>query len=109
MLLAPARGAAPRSAAAVVVAATAAPLLYYFLLSRLDDAWRLAGEANDFPIWPWWVTVIGLAPLALPALTGLRAAPDDLGGWMLRLWPLAGAGRVRAAVRDVPRPRAPGA
>jgi hypothetical protein len=74
---------------AVVAAATTAPLLYYFLLSRLDDAWRLAGEANNFPIWPWWVTVIGLAPLALPALTGFRAAPDDLGGWMLRLWPFA--------------------
>ena len=80
---------APLGRIAVVAAATAAPLVYYFLLSRLDDAWRLAGEANDFPIWPWWVTVIGLAPLALPALTGLRAAPDDLGGWMLRLWPLA--------------------
>ena len=74
---------------AVVTAATAAPLVYYFLLSQFDDAWRLAGEANDFPIWPWWVTVVGLAPLALLALTGIRAAPADLGGWMLRLWPLA--------------------
>ena len=80
---------APLGRIGLVGAATAAPLVYYFLLSRLDDAWRLAGEANDFPIWPWWVTVVGLAPLALPALTGLRAAPDDLGGWMLRLWPLA--------------------
>ena len=33
--------------------------------------------------------MIGLAPLVLPALTGVRNAPDDLGGWMLRLWPLA--------------------
>lgn len=74
---------------AVVAAATAAPLLYYFLLSRLDDAWRLAGEANDFGLWPWWVSVIGLAILVLPALTGLRNVPDDLGGWMLRIWPVA--------------------
>ena len=74
---------------AVVVAATAAPLVYYLALSRLDDSWRLAGEANDFGLWPWWVTVIGLAPLVLPALTGLRHTAGDLGGWMLRLWPLA--------------------
>ena len=74
---------------AIVVAATAAPLVYYLALSRLDDSWRLAGEANDFGLWPWWVTVIGLAPLVIPALTGVRNTPDDLGGWMLRLWPLA--------------------
>lgn len=74
---------------AVVAGFTLAPLVYYLLLSRLDDAWRLAGEANDFGLWPWWVTVIGLAPLVLPALTGLRNVPGDLGGWMLRLWPPA--------------------
>jgi hypothetical protein len=73
----------------LVGAATMAPLVYYLLLSRLDDAWELAGEANDFEIWPWWVTVLGLAVLALPALTGLARTGGDLGGWMLRLWPLA--------------------
>jgi hypothetical protein len=73
----------------LVGAATMAPLVYYLLLSRLDDAWKLAGKANDFEIWPWWVTVLGLAVLALPALTGLAQTHGDLGGWMLRLWPLA--------------------
>ena len=73
----------------LVGAATMAPLVYYLLLSRLDDAWKLAGEANDFEIWPWWVTVLGLAVLVVPALTGLAQTSGDLGGWMLRLWPLA--------------------
>jgi hypothetical protein len=79
----------PRWRLAAVLGATTAPLAYYLLLSRLDDSWELAGKANDFGIWPWWVTVVGLAPLVLPALTGLRAVPHDLGGWMLRLWPVA--------------------
>ena len=74
---------------AVIAVATVAPLAYYLALSRLDDSWKLAGEANDFGIWPWWVTIVGLAPLALPALTGVRHTPADVGGWMLRLWPLA--------------------
>jgi len=83
------RRALPFARLAAVGAATVAPLVYYLVLSRLDDSWRLAGEANDFGLWPWWVTVLGLAPLVLPALTGVRSVPDDLGGWMLRLWPIA--------------------
>ena len=99
---------APRRAL-VAAAATAAPLallLPALAARRRRGGWR--ARPTTSPIWPWWVTVIGLAPLALPALTGLRAAPDDLGGWMLRLWPVGGARRVRAAVRDLPRARAPG-
>jgi hypothetical protein len=75
---------------AVVAGATTAPLVYYLALSHLDAAWRLAGRANDLGAWPWWVTVIGLAPLAVPAAFGVRRAPDDFAGWALRLWPLAG-------------------
>ena len=74
---------------AIEGAATAAPLAYYLALSRLDPSWELAGRANDFGAWPWWVTAIGLAPLAVPAAFGLRRAPDDVGGWALRLWPVA--------------------
>ena len=48
------------------LAATVAPLAYYLVLSHTDAAWRLAGRTNDIPRWPWWVTVLGLAPLALP-------------------------------------------
>ncbi len=83
-------GAGPGLArVAVVAAAGAAPLAYYLALSRLDDSWRLAGVANDFGSWPWWVSLIGLAPLVLPAATGWRAAPNDFAGYALRLWPLA--------------------
>jgi hypothetical protein len=72
-----------------VAAAGAAPLLYYLALSRWDESWALAGAANELGSWPWWVTVIGLAPLVLPAATGWRAAPGDFAGHALRLWPLA--------------------
>jgi hypothetical protein len=84
------RGSAPPvRRLALEGAATAAPLVYYLLLSRLDPAWELAGRANDFGAWPWWVTVVGLAPLAVPAAFGLAQAPDDFAGWALRLWPVA--------------------
>ena len=75
---------------APVLVATALPLVYYFLLSKLDPSWRLAGEVNSFGRWPLWVTVVGLAPLAIPALFAYRARSLDFAGWMLRLWPLAG-------------------
>lgn len=73
-----------------VLVATALPLVYYFLLSKYDPSWRLAGEVNNFGRWPWWVTVVGIAPLAIPALFAYRERSLDFGGWMLRVWPLAG-------------------
>jgi hypothetical protein len=75
---------------AVPLAATAAPLVYYLVLSKSDAAWRLAERANDFGRWPWWVTVLGLAPLAVPALWAYRLpARPDFGQAALRAWPLA--------------------
>ena len=73
-----------------VLLSTALPLFYYLVLSKSDPAWRLAGEVNNFPRWPLWVTVVGLAPLALPALFAYRLPARNLGDWMLRLWPIAG-------------------
>ena len=73
-----------------VLAATAVPLVYYYVLSRADPSWALAGAANAFPRWPWWVTVAGLAPLALPAVFAYRLPAPDFGALALRLWPLAG-------------------
>ena len=73
----------------LVGAAGVAPLAYYYGLSRFDSAWELAGKANDFGSWPWWVSVAGFAPLVLPALAGIRKAPDDFGGRALRAWPVA--------------------
>ncbi|CAB4337185.1 unannotated protein [freshwater metagenome] len=75
---------------APVLLATAAPLVYYFLLSKYDPSWRLAGEVNNFGRWPWWVTVVGIAPLAIPALFAYRIRALDFGDWMLRIWPVAG-------------------
>jgi hypothetical protein len=75
---------------ALPVAATAAPLVYYFVLSRTDASWELAGAVNDFPRWPWWVTVLGLLPLALPAAFAYRLPAPDFASLALRVWPLAG-------------------
>jgi hypothetical protein len=72
------------------VVATAAPLAYYYVLSVSDSSWELAGAVNDFPRWPWWVTVLGLLPLALPALPAYRLPAPDFGSLALRVWPLAG-------------------
>ena len=74
---------------AAVAVATALPLIYYLLLSKFDDSWRLAGEVNAFGRWPLWVTVVGIAPLAVPALFAYRQAPRSLADWMLRAWPIA--------------------
>jgi hypothetical protein len=71
------------------VGATALPLIYYFVLSKADDSWKLADSANDFARWPWWVTVLGLAPLALPALFAYRLPARDFGQIALRVWPIA--------------------
>ncbi|MEA2481210.1 MAG: hypothetical protein QOJ07_3132, partial [Thermoleophilaceae bacterium] len=77
---------------ALPLGATALPLVYYLLLSRLDAAWELAGQANArdrIPVWPWWVTLLVLAPLALPALFAYRLPAPDFGSVALRVWPPA--------------------
>jgi hypothetical protein len=74
---------------AVPLAATAAPLVYYLVLSKADAAWELAGQVNDLDRWPWWVTVVGLAPLALPALFAYRLPAPSFGDVALRVWPIA--------------------
>ncbi len=73
-----------------VLTATALPLVYYLLLSRYDSAWELAGIVNDFGRWPLWVTVAGLAPIALPALLAYRLPAPSFGDLALRIWPIAG-------------------
>lgn len=75
---------------ALPIVATAAPLVYYFLLSKLDASWELANTANDLPRWGLWITVVGFAPLAIPALLALRVPAPDFGAVALRAWPLVG-------------------
>jgi hypothetical protein len=69
--------------------ATAVPLVCYLALSRSDEAWELAGRANEAGSWPLWIMVVGLAPLALPALLAYRLPAPDFGSLALRLWPVA--------------------
>lgn len=89
---APGWGAAARRLL-VPLAATALPLVYYLVLSLADPSWELAGEANStdvIPRWPVWVTIVGLAPLALPAAFAYRLPARDFGEIALRVWPVAG-------------------
>ena len=70
------------------------PAIYYAVISKSDAAWRLAGEANQAdasPLWgwPWWVLLLTLLPLGLPALFALRATNLDWGQAAVRFWPLA--------------------
>jgi hypothetical protein len=77
---------------ALPLAAAMAPLLYYFVLSQTDPAWELAGTANDTdrqPRFPTHILLLGLAPLALPALLAYRLQARDFADWALRLWPVA--------------------
>jgi hypothetical protein len=70
--------------------ATAAPLVYYLVLSLTDASWELAGTVNDLPRWPWWVLVVALAPLAVPAAFAYRLPAPGFVPVALRVWPLAG-------------------
>jgi hypothetical protein len=70
------------------VVATGVPLVYFFVLSLVDPAWELAGEVNRIPRWGIGVTILGLAPLALPALLAVRLPVRDFGDVALRAWPL---------------------
>jgi hypothetical protein len=74
---------------AAPLAAAIAPLVYYLVLSRVDPAWELAGTANDdFPLWPWWLIAMALAPFA-PAVLAYRLPAPAFGDLALRLWPFA--------------------
>lgn len=78
---------------AALPAAAAVPAIYYFLLSRLDEAWRLAGENNAAGAqpewsWPWWAVVLTLLPLAAPALLALRLPATTWQDVAVRVWPV---------------------
>lgn len=76
---------------AALPAAAAVPAAYYYLLSRYDDAWRLAGENNAAGAqpewsWPWWAVLLTLAPLAVPAVFALRLPAVTWQDVAVRLW-----------------------
>jgi hypothetical protein len=68
--------------------ATLAPLLYYFVLSHVDPTWEAKSEI-ELPLFALWVVIVGLGPLVIPAVLGLRRGDLDLQERMLLLWPLA--------------------
>ncbi|MBU6336612.1 MAG: hypothetical protein KGR19_02220 [Acidobacteria bacterium] len=79
---------------AVVSIAGALPAAYYFWLSKVDSAWRLAGESNaagaqDLWSWPWWAMLLTVLPLLVPALLAYRRSPDGWQDTAVRAWPLA--------------------
>jgi hypothetical protein len=92
---------------AIVLVATAAPLVYYALLSRLDDAWKLAGTANAASAFggrAWLAVVFGVAIFAIPAAFAYRRVPREFGALALRAVAAGRAGGLRAAARHVPVP-----
>jgi len=70
------------------VLAAAAPIAYEEILVHTDAAWHLDSVQNVAPHVPAWMLLIALAPLAVPALAGLRAL--DPGPWrtVLVAWPV---------------------
>jgi hypothetical protein len=67
--------------------AVLAPLLYYYVLSRADPAWNYAQHINEhIGHLEEGQLVVGLAPIVVPALAGLRGQWDDLQERMLVLW-----------------------
>ena len=75
---------------AIVLVATALPLVYYALLSRLDDAWKLAGTANSASAFggrAWVAVALCVGLLAVPAAFAYRRVPRDFGSLAVRAWP----------------------
>ena len=70
---------------ALTLALTGLPLLYYLLLGHLDLSWRLARVSSKHAF-PFSAIVIGIAPLAIPALLGYRGRSDSFLELLLRMW-----------------------
>ena len=87
---------------AVPAAAIVVPLAYLALLPRLDGDWEVYAADNEVVHAPWWILLVALGPLVLPALAGLRRlkVADDATR-VLVLWPVA-AFAVYFAVSQFP-------
>jgi hypothetical protein len=84
----------PPVALAVIPVAATLPAAYYFILSKTDDAWRLASESNAAggqPLWswPWWAIALTMFPLVIPAALAYRLPAPSWQEQAVRLWPLA--------------------
>jgi hypothetical protein len=68
--------------------ATALPLGYCVALRHWDVSWQ-QGSAAGHRIWPIWIVLLSLLPLALPALLAYRSRPQTFLGVVARVWPVA--------------------
>jgi hypothetical protein len=74
---------------AAVAAATLPPIAYFALLGHYSYDWEIARrQAHSGDVHVWALAVV-LAPLALPALLGMRRVRDDVGERLLALLPIA--------------------
>jgi hypothetical protein len=88
------REAGPAIGAAIACTAGAIPAVYYFVLSKVDEAWEMAGEANAAGAqtewsWPWWAILLTVAPLAIPAALAYRLPMRSWQDLAMRVWPFA--------------------
>ena len=70
----------------VTLTAAALPLAYYVILRQADVSWQLAQESGHRE-WPFWMIVVSLAPLALPAALAYARRPAGFLDAAIRLWP----------------------
>lgn len=73
--------------AAVTLAGAGAALLYFLALGKLDPVWAMAREGSRH-VWPFWPTVLVVAPLLPLAAIGSRGPLR--GFWLnaMRSWPV---------------------
>jgi hypothetical protein len=100
-------GKRPSPRALAVPLAVAIPAAYYLVLSRSDDAWRLAGESNAAGSqatwsWPWWAIVLTVLPLAAPAAVAYRLSAPSWQELAVRVWPFAALAVYLAPVGTFP-------
>jgi hypothetical protein len=86
-----AQGRSRRLAIALGIPALAAalPLIYEEILVRADAAWRVDSIGNGVGHDPTWTLLVALAPLAIPAVAGIRRIARGPLRTVLVAWPVA--------------------
>jgi hypothetical protein len=73
--------------AAVTLAGAGAALLYFLALGKLDPVWAMAREGSRH-VWPFWPTVLVVAPLLPLAALGSRGSLRSFWLNSMRVWPV---------------------
>jgi hypothetical protein len=78
---------------------------YYAYLSRTDGSWERAADANAGDLFEWWILVVSLVALALPAALAYRRPPRTFQQVAVRVWPVVAiVTYVALGVADEPLP-----